>query len=105
MLLAWLSLAYLACPDLAIDFKSQILSTCESGRYTSQARIIQIAQLMHTMIYIPLQVNSRGQLGSLLQTTVRNNNSQPFQKIFLSRHERRHRFLVQLWYGNIRPST
>jgi hypothetical protein len=52
----WLGLAYLMCPDLAIDPKSQIWNTCKSGRYTSQAIIIQLAKSMHTTIYIPFQV-------------------------------------------------
>ncbi len=56
MLLAWLGLAYLNCQGLAIHPKSQILATCKSGRYMSEAIIIQIAQSVHTMIYIPLQV-------------------------------------------------
>jgi hypothetical protein len=44
--LRWLgfTLAYLAFPVLAVDPKSQISSTCKLGRYTSKARIIQIAK-------------------------------------------------------------
>ncbi len=39
-----LGLAYLGCLDLAKDPRSQIFTTCNQDRYTSQARIIQIAQ-------------------------------------------------------------
>jgi hypothetical protein len=46
MPLAWFGfdLAYLAWPDLIVDPNSKILSTYKPGRYTSQVKIIQIAQ-------------------------------------------------------------
>jgi hypothetical protein len=48
----WLGLAlpYLAFPDLAVHPNSEILSTCKSVRYTSQARIIQMHN-RHTQHY------------------------------------------------------
>jgi hypothetical protein len=52
----WLGLALPTWLAQAVDPKSQISSTSKSGRYTSQARIIQIAQSIHTLIYIPFQV-------------------------------------------------
>ncbi len=54
MLLAWLDSALLGLSRSTIDPKSQISSTCKSGRYPLQVRIIHIAQKAYATIHIPI---------------------------------------------------